>query len=74
MARIVVSWATDSAGVESLHLNGPGMTFEASLLGRLRGTHGEWFFVAKDGTSHGPWSNIGLARSSILILLNARYI
>lgn len=72
--RIRVTWMTDSAGRESVHLNGPSMTMAQSYLGHLEPRDGSWYFVDAEGNAHGPHESYFRAKNDAMRALDAEYV
>jgi hypothetical protein len=74
MARIKITWIQDSAGRDSVHVNGGG-TMEESYLGHITRRDGEWFFVEKGVEEpHGPYGSMGEVRKAAMQIVNGEYI
>jgi hypothetical protein len=72
--KIKITWIQDSAGRDSIHVNGGG-TMEESYLGHITRVDDEWFFVQKGVKEpHGPFRNMGLARREAMLIVNGEYV
>lgn len=72
MSKPTAFWVTDSGGKESLHLNGSGLSKEASYLGHIERDGKEWFFVDKE--KHGPYDTYAQAKRAAMKVAGVEYL
>ena len=71
-SKIEITWAQDSYGQESVHVNGPKMSLKESYLGHLQALDTpdgrRWHYFLK-GTEKpfGPFENYGEARKALML-------
>ena len=72
--KVKVTWMNDSAGVESIHENGPKM-MKDSYLGHITRIGDEWFFVQKDVQKpHGPFRSLADVRRQAVKIVGGEYV
>lgn len=74
MAKLKVTWMSDSSAVESLHINGPQKK-EDSYLGHVIRIENEWFFIEKGVEKpHGPYDSSMQVRRAALVITGGEYV
>ena len=75
MAKRQAFWISDSGGVETLHLNGTGLSKDESYLGQVARRGDEWFFVQKDVEKpHGPYGTYAQAKREGMRITGTEYV
>jgi hypothetical protein len=73
-AKTKITWQSDSCGVDSIHVNGPGMAKD-TYLGHVTRIDGEWYFKQKDVEKpHGPYNSLHDVRQAALRIVNGEYV